>query len=895
MELPFSVEEIEKALEKDAGFRSKLASMSASGRNLITEILRDRELLDKLGEILPGPVKKESIALLKRAVDYPNKATQLYKECRFLEARKLLEETIRIYSSVRYTGCAPLDEAAAFVVTRLSALCYDLLGDIEWNLGNSIKAAEHHEKALQLAMETGDRGTIAKALLGLGIHHWELGNYERALELTRDALGFLDGVEDYWGIRDKVYSVLSVCHDDLGNSGEALECALNAIEIALRLTDRKHLPEILNNLACLYMAAGELSRAIDTLEEARSIAEAEKEFRQEVVILNNLAACYLNETFSGDDVNLALGYILSASKILDNLESPPLEAFTSLTTALICQAAGESDKATGAFQKAIEINHSLGAREREALALTELAFHLKYYCNDIQNSVLACKQAIRILEALRTNIKREAYRISYASSRVDPYEMILDSLVNIGQHHEALIYAEKAKSRVLSDYMKAFLEDREFLKKDRGILKECLKLLREIEELQKNLKKVTEQEFRTFSWNDEKVREVYSDHSADLKMKLEERTRAYNKTYSELVRFDPESASLVMADSELIQDTYVALDEETLIVELFQAEDKLYEFIIAKDGLVNTRTIDISFENASELVFNLRESLRQNMDVRSHEFIRQVRKPLALLHDALISPVFRLLDTNKRVIFIPHLFWHYVPFCALWDKSQKRYLCDLVEIGSCPSISVLSLCLAKERTKRDKALIVARDTGNIPYVYKEAEQLASAFYPDCHVLKDEDANLRHLASLGNNFDVIHFAVHGYFDHEQPYLSGIDIPPDSSSSRRSYVVDLFNLELRCNLITVSACESGLSKITRADELIGLCRGIFYAGATSVMLSLWKVADESSCYLMENFYWHYVKNRKTKTRALQLAMQAVKSKREYSHPFYWAPFVIMGDWR
>ena len=74
-----------------------------------------------------------------------------------------------------------------------------------------------------------------------------------------------------------------------------------------------------------------------------------------------------------------------------------------------------------------------------------------------------------------------------------------------------------------------------------------------------------------------------------------------------------------------------------------------------------------------------------------------------------------------------------------------------------------------------------------------------------------------------------------------------------------------------------------------------QGLLYAGVASVLLSLWQVSDESTCYLMENFYWHYVINRQTKTKALQLAMQAVKAGKEYAHPYYWAPFVIMGDWR
>ena len=346
MNWPFSIEEIKKTLEKDAGFKNKLASMSENEENFLKGILLDNTLLEKLAELLPDSLKEESLSFLNRAVDYPNRAIELYKECRFLEARKLLEETVRIYSSVPYTGCATLDEATRFVSTRLNALCYDLLGDIEWNLGNTARASKYHEKSLQLATETGDRGTIAKALMGLGIHHWDLGDHEKALEFTHEALTHLDGTEDYWGIKDKVCTILSICYDELGNSDEALKYALSAVEIALNLADRKHLPEILNNLACLYVATGELSSAVDILEQALSVAEEEKVPREQVVILNNLALCCL---MGANDVDLALDFLHAAYEVLEKLESPYLEAFTLLSCALIYRAMGETNLATEVF------------------------------------------------------------------------------------------------------------------------------------------------------------------------------------------------------------------------------------------------------------------------------------------------------------------------------------------------------------------------------------------------------------------------------------------------------------------------------------------------------------------------------------------------------------------
>jgi len=124
---------------------------------------------------------------------------------------------------------------------------------------------------------------------------------------------------------------------------------------------------------------------------------------------------------------------------------------------------------------------------------------------------------------------------------------------------------------------------------------------------------------------------------------------------------------------------------------------------------------------------------------------------------------------------------------------------------------------------------------------------------------------------------------------------VDIPPGEGQGRRTFLIDFFHQKFDCTLVTLSACDSGLIRFTTADELLGLSRGLFYAGAAAVLLSLWQVADESTCYLMENFYWHYVKNGRSKACALQLAMQAVKVQPEYAHPYYWASFVVMGDWR
>lgn len=109
-----------------------------------------------------------------------------------------------------------------------------------------------------------------------------------------------------------------------------------------------------------------------------------------------------------------------------------------------------------------------------------------------------------------------------------------------------------------------------------------------------------------------------------------------------------------------------------------------------------------------------------------------------------------------------------------------------------------------------------------------------------------------------------------------------MPPTKDADRNTFLLDFFNMEMSCSQITISACESGLGIFTSADEIIGLSRALFGSGASSLLLSLWKMADESTLYLMQNYYGHYVDKRQCKTRALQLSMQAVKARPEYAHP-------------
>jgi len=137
-------------------------------------------------------------------------------------------------------------------------------------------------------------------------------------------------------------------------------------------------------------------------------------------------------------------------------------------------------------------------------------------------------------------------------------------------------------------------------------------------------------------------------------------------------------------------------------------------------------------------------------------------------------------------------------------------------------------------------------------------------------------------------DVIHFSCHGYFDDADPLSSGVKLYDSVLTAR-----EIFDMRLNTELVTLSACQTGLNQRSPGDELIGLTRAFIYAGAPSVIVSLWSVDAHSTQELMHEFYT-LLKNGTDKATALQEAQKRIMEKEGYSHPYYWAPFVLVGDW-
>jgi CHAT domain-containing protein len=281
-------------------------------------------------------------------------------------------------------------------------------------------------------------------------------------------------------------------------------------------------------------------------------------------------------------------------------------------------------------------------------------------------------------------------------------------------------------------------------------------------------------------------------------------------------------------------------------------------------------------------------------EVRSFRDAIERRDPNAAergrsLYDRLIRPLAGEIHGTKLTIS-PHGVLHYLPFVALSDGDQ--YLLDRYSVRLTPSAGTLVYIKTDRPTKAGKLLALGNpDLGNarfdLPNAQIEAVNVA-ALFPESRALVRADASKTAIRQLGNGFSILHFATHGKFNADDPLSSGLYLAKGNEPDGVLTVSDLYTLRWDADLITLSACETGLGKVASGDDVIGLTRGFLYAGARSIVASLWEVDDAATEQLMVSFY----RDLETHDKREALRLAQIETRKTYPNPMYWAAFQIVG---
>jgi CHAT domain-containing protein len=267
---------------------------------------------------------------------------------------------------------------------------------------------------------------------------------------------------------------------------------------------------------------------------------------------------------------------------------------------------------------------------------------------------------------------------------------------------------------------------------------------------------------------------------------------------------------------------------------------------------------------------------------------------VARLSARLLAPVARSVARARLITVVPHGPLHYVPFAAL--SLDGVPLIDRAPVRVLPSASVLRfLRSAPRQGGADRLLILGNpDLGDQRFDLPGAEAEAAsikALFPGSVLLTRGAATESRLKAEGGLFPVIHIAAHGEFRTDDPLASRLLLAPDDANDGSLTAGELFGLRLDADLVTLSACDTGLGKAAAGDDVIGLTRGFLYAGANSLVASLWPVADAETGMLMQTFYGNL--RTMPKAEALRAAQLALRSAAP--HPYYWAAFQLTGGTR
>jgi CHAT domain-containing protein len=463
------------------------------------------------------------------------------------------------------------------------------------------------------------------------------------------------------------------------------------------------------------------------------------------------------------------------------------------------------------------------------------------------------RQAVDIVELQRSSINTEASKIGFVGDKQGLYARLVGILVAQGKAAAAFEYVERSKSRALVDMLSA--------KKSfaiEGMTPEnSRQLLRQLDAVD--------------------LSAPVADGPAEPGAAG---IRSLMVVRRELGVATPEFSSLVTVSSVPLEELKSLLGEDEQLVEYYYQGNDLYAFVLGRSGL---QALKLDGTGLTDQVGRFRNAIEQ----RSASLWQA---PARALYERLWKPLEGAL-TARNIVVVAHGVLHYLPFAALQDAGG-RFLIDRHGPHFLPSAGVLKFLRPSLKERRGPVLVLGNpDLGDakldLKFAQVEAQAVADMF-PDSHLLVRKDASKANFIKTMGSFSRIHFATHGKFNTDAPLDSGLYLAKGSGDDGVLTVGELYSLNMNADLVTLSACETGLGKIGNGDDVVGLTRGFLYAGSRSIVASLWSVDDQATSELMLAFY----KNMGSMNKGEALRQAQIKTREQFPGLFYWAAFQLTG---
>ncbi len=662
------------------------------------------------------------------------------------------------------------------------------------------------------------------------------------------------------------------CYLSLNRSDEALAMAEETVQRFERLGTPTDAAKARIFRAIAQARLGENEWALETLDEAAATFAAAGLLPELALVTLQRARLHLDD----EDWLVALEEAGRASALLAEKGLVIRQAQADLVRARAALALGDDPGAETLAASVLALSDKL-----DIAWLAHEAHHLlggiARARGDQPAALAAYDRSVRAIDRVQSVLAMEL-RSNFLADKLQVYGDAIVTSLRLSRPELAFSYLERAKSRALVDYLASNLEIQ--INIGDGASPELLDTLARLREEHNGL--YNRLYGYAFSQHDQSV--VRDDDA--LRAAIRDRERQIGRVLERLALDRTEDLVLARpGDAATHEIPHVA--PGTVLLEYFFREDGGVAFVVSS-GRMSVVPLDARPQDIGRLLhqwsLNLSATARAvASDVSLEELGQNARGILASLYRALITPVAAHLAGCERLVVIPYGPTHAIPFHALFDG--ERYLLETIEVSACPSSDLLRLCEASADSAARSALVVGHtDGGRLPAVLDEARDIAALLPGTCYL--EEAASRSAVIAAAPHHRVLHLAAHGEARLDNPAFAHLKLADGQLT-----VVDIFNLQLRGVLVTLSACETGRSVVTGGDEVIGLSRGFLYAGASTIVQSLWRVEDGSTATLMRRFY-RELRDGAAKGTALRNAQRALLDTKGV-HPFFWAPFQLIGD--
>lgn len=749
------------------------------------------------------------------------------------------------------------------------------LGQIQRMQGKWSAAIGYYQQAENTAGKANHSGYRAKALVGRAQAEVQLRDYGAAATHAEMAVQLSISLEDKSYLFDAL-DVSAQIQISQGNYNAAAERLNRALSLATALGDESLLFYGYFDRADVYLKIAEkcdYQRDFDPCFQ--SLERARHDYEQALSLARKLGWTGLAREAEGflKRADIRAELIRSQQRLHTALQKADLFHPKIPSDVLVTErfAPKDSDTPPG-FVQIYEESKKLSERAGGfASSIVARELYIQGLMQQMQGNhdaaLASFLKAVEVLERDRRRLRDEASRGTFLEDKITIYYAAILELLERRRFAEAFELMERSRARAMADLL-ATRELSLARGTERNLYAESVKLRTSIAMRQTEL-------FRLINSGATPERIVAIDREI---AGLEEKNRMLA---THIAKEAPRLLELTASRPVSLAELQKLMKQERFdILEYLVLEHGIILWHIGPDA-VHVRNVFLPRTEVIEKVAALQSSLAD----RNRQFDQRTARELFLF---LIQPALAWVETNHLVV-IPHDALHSVPFQVLQNPQDGTNLGERYQVSYAPSATIHA-GLRKPAILAAGRLLAVADP-SIPEAEDEVQAIAR-FYPGrSKVISRSLATETEVKATVEGYSIVHLSVHGKFNRQEPMLSHLKLARGGPDDGMLTAAEMFGLPLeKTKLVVLSACETGKAEASYSNELLGMMRALLYAGATTLVLSYWKVDSASTALWMETFY------RAAQTQpageAARLALAAVKRRPEYSHPYYWGAFMLIG---